>query len=42
MNLLEHAKADYKKIMEADPSFIQRQLMEQAKAQDTLQNSIKI
>ena len=42
MNLLEHAKADYKKILEADPSFIQRQILEQAKAQDTLQNSIRI
>ena len=42
MNLLEHAKSDYKKILEADPSFIQRQIIEQAKAQETLQNSIKI
>ena len=24
MNLLEHAKADYRKILEADPGFIQR------------------
>ena len=42
MNLLEHARADYKKILEADPGFIQRQLVEQAKAQDTLKNAIKI
>ena len=32
MNLLEHAKADYKKILEADPSFIQRQILEQSRA----------
>jgi len=34
MNLNEHAKADYKKILEADPNFIQRQILNAHKAQE--------
>jgi len=27
LNMLEHARSDQKKILEADPNFIQRQMM---------------
>lgn len=32
MELLEHAKADYKKILESDPNFIQRHILKSANA----------
>ena len=41
LNLFEHAKADNRKILEADPGFLQRQIAKQKKAQEDLKNTIQ-
>ena len=46
LNMHEHARADQKKILEADPNFIQRQMMRQQKAEqalaDAMEDNLKI
>lgn len=42
LGLFEHAKVDNRKILEADPGFLQRQIAKQKKAQEELKNTILI
>lgn len=41
MNMFEHARKDQRKILEADPNFIQRQIIRQNIARETLEKGIK-
>lgn len=41
LRMFEHARSDQRKILEADPNFIQRQILRQNAARETLENGLK-